>query len=43
MSNQIFISYAHVDDEPLPPVENGWVTELFRGLKVQVASHLGRN
>ena len=28
-NNDIFVSYAHVDNEPLPGVEEGWVSILI--------------
>jgi len=42
MIYDIFISYAHVDDEPLPGAAQGWVTTLVRGLKSKLAMELGR-
>jgi hypothetical protein len=38
----IFISYAHVDDEPDPGVEIGWVSTLVRHLEKVLARRLGR-
>src|SRR3954452_19159191 len=40
----IFLSYAHVDDEPDPtlPDRPGWVTTLVRGLEKRLAKKLGR-
>lgn len=40
--HDIFVSYAHVDDEPLPGigVEEGWVTTLVKGLKTKLAQRL---
>jgi hypothetical protein len=40
----IFISYAHVDDEPDPafPDRPGWVTTLVRCLEKRIAKRLGR-
>lgn len=38
----IVISYAHVDNEPAPGVENGWVSTLAEGLKSRLAQKLGR-
>jgi hypothetical protein len=40
----IFISYAHVDDEPDPafPDRPGWVTTLVRCLEKRIAKKLGR-
>lgn len=41
--NDIFVSYAHVDNEPLPRVEQGWVSTLMSGLKTRLAQLLGRS
>jgi hypothetical protein len=38
-----FISYAHIDNEELPPDHNGWVTDLHRALEIRVAQFLGRD
>src|SRR5262249_21635786 len=40
----IFLSYAHVDDEPDPafPDRPGWVTTLVRVLEKRLAQKLGR-
>jgi len=38
----IFVSYAHVDNEPLPGVDKGWVTTLINGLKILLGQKLGR-
>lgn len=40
--HDIFISYAHVDDELLPGAELGWVTTLEKGLRTRLAQQLGR-
>jgi hypothetical protein len=37
----IVISYAHVDNEPAPGVEEGWVSTLAKGLKRYLAQKLG--
>jgi hypothetical protein len=39
----IFVSYAHVDDEPVAGADHGWVTHLVRCLKAQLARKLGRS
>ena len=39
----IFVSYAHVDDQPLPGAEEGWVTTLIKGLKTGLNQKLGRS
>lgn len=41
-NNDIFVSYAHVDNEPLPGAEEGWVSTLMKGLKTRLAQRLGR-
>ena len=38
----LFISYAHVDDMPLPGVEKGWVETLFETLHIKLAQKIGR-
>ena len=35
--NDIFISYAHVDNERLPGADAGWVTTLVSALKKSLA------
>lgn len=37
----IFISYAHIDDEPLVEGGRGWVSEFHRSLEVRLAQLLG--
>ena len=39
----IFVSYAHVDDVPLPGVQKGWVTTLIGCIKTRLAQRLGRS
>src|SRR5215471_747707 len=36
-----FISYAHVDNQPLPGSETGWVSYLHRALKPHLERALG--
>ena len=31
----IFISYAHIDDESISDEEKGWITEFHRALEIQ--------
>src|ERR1700742_361254 len=38
----IFISYAHIDDQPLTPVEKGWITRFHATLKAILSMRLGR-
>jgi hypothetical protein len=40
-SHDIFVSYAHLDNEAIPP-EEGWVTTLLRRLPLRAAQHLGQ-
>ena len=41
--DDIFISYAHVDDETVSETGQGWVTETVKCLKMELARKLGRN
>ncbi len=41
-SSDIFISYAHLDNEGLTEDDNGWVTDFHRALEVRVGQLLGR-
>jgi TIR domain len=41
--HDIFVSYAHVDDKPLPGVDMGWVTTLIEGLRTGLSQKLGRS
>lgn len=38
----IFISYAHIDDESLIENQRGWITEFNRSLEIRLAQLLGR-
>jgi hypothetical protein len=38
----IFISYAHIDDEPLVESQNGWITEFHRVLAIRLSQLMGR-
>ena len=38
----VFVSYAHVDNELLPGADKGWVTNFINGLKVHLNRKLGR-
>lgn len=40
--HDIFVSYAHVDDEIVEGANEGWVTTLVKCLKTQVEQKLGR-
>ena len=41
--HDVFVSYAHVDDEPEPGETTGWVTTLVSYLKHKLAQKLGRS
>ena len=40
--SDIFISYAHVDNDPLAPAPRGWVSIFVENLEKLLAKHLGR-
>lgn len=40
--HDVFVSYARVDDQPLPGARDGWVCQLVDALKVLLAQQLGR-
>lgn len=42
LKHDVFLSYAHVDDEPAPACTEGWVTTLIRNLQWRVAQHCSR-
>ena len=42
-AHDIFVSYAHVDDYPLPGASKGWVSTLVGCLKTRLAQRLGRS
>ena len=39
---QVFISYAHVDNVPLNPTQEGWITRFHNTLKAALTMQLGR-
>lgn len=39
----LFISYAHIDNQPLPTVEEGWIARFDKSLRPFVATRLGAN
>ena len=41
-AKDIFISYAHIDDESLVESQKGWITEFHRALDIRLAQLLGR-
>jgi hypothetical protein len=40
--HDVFVSYAHVDDQPTPGTDEGWVTTFVKGLRVLLTQKLGR-
>jgi len=40
--HDIFVSYAHVDDEAPPGVDHGWVRTFVAGFKGYLAKEIGR-
>lgn len=40
--SDVFVTYAHVDDVPLPGAPAGWVTTLIDTMKIYLAQRLGR-
>jgi hypothetical protein len=41
--NDVFVSYAHVDDVPLADASKGWITTFIGCLKTRLAQKLGRS
>jgi hypothetical protein len=41
--HNLFISYAHIDNEPLTPGEKGWVSRFHTTLKAMLSMRLGRD
>jgi hypothetical protein len=41
--HDVFVSYAHVDDDLLPGTEHGWVTTLVQCVRTRLAQILGRS
>ena len=39
--NEIFISYAHLDNEPLVRGDDGWISNFHRALEIRVAQLWG--
>lgn len=38
----VFISYGHMDDQPLTPGEMGWITRFHASLKAFLSTRMGR-
>ena len=38
----VFISYAHIDDQPLTPGEKGWISRFHASLKALLSMRIGR-
>jgi hypothetical protein len=43
LEHDVFVSYAHLDDEPPPGSDAGWITTLVRHLQQKIAQKLGHN
>ena len=41
--NDIFISYAHIDDQPLDAEEKGWISKFHRVLGVKLGQLMGES
>ena len=41
--NDIFVSYAHIDDQPLVEGQKGWVSSFHRVLEIRLGQLLGRH
>jgi hypothetical protein len=41
--HDIFVSYAHVDDQAFPGAADGWVCTLVDGLKILLGEQIGRS
>jgi len=39
--NDVFISYAHIDDQALTEGQKGWITQFHRILEVRLGQLLG--
>src|SRR4051812_40541207 len=40
--NDVFISYAHIDDQPMMEWQRGWISQFHRSLEVRMAQLLGQ-
>lgn len=40
--NDVFISYAHIDDQPMLEGQRGWISQFHRSLEVRMAQLLGQ-
>jgi hypothetical protein len=43
LEHHVFISYSHIDNQPLPTEKEGWVTLFHEALKQLLSVRLGRN
>jgi len=41
--NDVFVSYAHLDDQSLAPGQPGWITTLHRALEIRLGQLLGKS
>src|SRR5579862_1446606 len=39
----LFISYAHIDNLPVPPEQHGWISRFHASLEVMLSQRLGKN
>jgi hypothetical protein len=42
-AKQIFISYSHIDNQPLSPEQQGWITRFHRTFQGLLNMRLGRD
>ena len=40
--NDVFVSYAHIDDQALVEGQKGWIANLHRALEIRLAQLLGK-
>ena len=38
----LFISYSHIDNEPVPPEQEGWISRFHKSLEAMLSMRLGR-
>ena len=38
----VFISYSHLDDQPMPPEEKGWISRFHQVLEALLSTRIGR-
>ena len=42
LDNDIFVSYAHIDDQPLVEGQKGWISSFHRALEVRLSQFVSR-